>query len=277
MPVKFDNDGSRYVEVGVEVPGTPEDVWAAIATGPGVSAWFMPTTIEEKEGGEIKASFGPGMDSVSKITKWDPPTVFVADSRDDMGEDGPTIATEWHVEAKDGGTCTVRVVHRWFADTDQWDKQIEGYEGGWPGYFRILRMYLSYFPGQKSKAFQQIGFASEPKEEAWSSFTKKLGIPSAPKIGDRITATNGTVELDGVVDNVGEGEHAELILMKVEQPFAGVAHIFGMPMGGQVILSLSFYAFGEDAEQKVAEEEPKWAAFVSEHFPMPAEGFDPAC
>jgi hypothetical protein len=35
--------GRRWVQVEVEVPGTPEEVWQAIATGPGISSWFVPT------------------------------------------------------------------------------------------------------------------------------------------------------------------------------------------------------------------------------------------
>ena len=42
----------RSVAVEVEVPGTPEEVWQAIATGPGITAWFVPTEVEEREGGE---------------------------------------------------------------------------------------------------------------------------------------------------------------------------------------------------------------------------------
>ena len=43
MSVKKDAFGRRSVTVEVEVPGTPEEVWQAIATGPGVSSWFVPT------------------------------------------------------------------------------------------------------------------------------------------------------------------------------------------------------------------------------------------
>ena len=43
MSVKKEADGRRSVQVEVEVPGTPEQVWQAIATGPGVGAWFVPT------------------------------------------------------------------------------------------------------------------------------------------------------------------------------------------------------------------------------------------
>ncbi len=45
-------DSSRSIEVEVEVPGTPEEVWAAVATGPGIGSWFVPSTVEEREGGE---------------------------------------------------------------------------------------------------------------------------------------------------------------------------------------------------------------------------------
>src|SRR5262245_57925208 len=127
MPVKKDASGRRYVEAEVEVPGTPEEVWKAIATGPGISSWFVPTRLEECDGGAIACSFGPGMDSASTITEWDPPRKYVADSRDDMGPNDPTVATEWIVEARSGGTCVVRVVHRWFTDRDDWDNQFEGH------------------------------------------------------------------------------------------------------------------------------------------------------
>src|SRR5687767_14496038 len=140
MPVNKEPSGRRSVQAEVEVSGTPEEVWQAIATGPGISAWFVPTEVEEREGGAVTASFGPGMDSHSTITAWDPPRRYAADSRDDMGPDDPTIATEWIVEARAGGACVVRVVHSWFASTDDWDNQFEGHSYGWLAFFRILRL-----------------------------------------------------------------------------------------------------------------------------------------
>ena len=62
MSVKKEPSGRRSVQVEVEVPGTPEEVWRAIATGPGISAWFVPTRSEERQGGEVMSTFGPGMD-----------------------------------------------------------------------------------------------------------------------------------------------------------------------------------------------------------------------
>jgi uncharacterized protein YndB with AHSA1/START domain len=64
MSVKKEASGRRSVQVEVEVPGTPEEVWQAIATGPGISSWFVPTTVEERDGKPVAvtATFGPGME-----------------------------------------------------------------------------------------------------------------------------------------------------------------------------------------------------------------------
>ena len=47
MAVKRDGDGRRYVEAEVEVPGSPEEVLRALATGDGISSWFVPSKVEE--------------------------------------------------------------------------------------------------------------------------------------------------------------------------------------------------------------------------------------
>ena len=53
------SDDRRSIELEVEVHGSPEEVWRAIATGPGISSWYVPHTVDEREGGAATASFGP--------------------------------------------------------------------------------------------------------------------------------------------------------------------------------------------------------------------------
>ena len=149
MSVQREPNGRRSVQVEVEVPGTPEQVWAAIATGPGISAWFVPTKMEEKLGGKMVCSFAPGMDSEAKITGWEPPRKLTAESPGYM-PGMPPMATEWTVQAKAGGTCIVRVVHSLFASTDDWDNQLASTESGWPTFFAVLRFYLAHHAGQPS-------------------------------------------------------------------------------------------------------------------------------
>ena len=95
MPVKKEPSGRRSVQAEVEVPGTPEEVWRAIATGPGISSWFVPSTVEERAGGTATANFGPGMESVGTIKTWEPPKRFTCrdggrtgDGRDGMDRRG---------------------------------------------------------------------------------------------------------------------------------------------------------------------------------------------
>src|SRR6185436_17250749 len=64
MSVKKEPSGRRSTTIEFEVAGTPEEVWQAIATGPGISSWFVPTEIEERDGKPVavKYKFGPGVE-----------------------------------------------------------------------------------------------------------------------------------------------------------------------------------------------------------------------
>ena len=81
-------------------PHTQQHVWDAIATGPGVTSWFVPTDM--REDGTIVSEFGPGMESVALVTDWDPPRRFAAES-DGFDPNGPPLVTEWCVEATSAG------------------------------------------------------------------------------------------------------------------------------------------------------------------------------
>ena len=59
------------MELAFELPGTPEQVWAAIATSNGMSSWFMPTELEEREGGSLLMHMGPE-EMPATITGWAP-------------------------------------------------------------------------------------------------------------------------------------------------------------------------------------------------------------
>jgi uncharacterized protein YndB with AHSA1/START domain len=272
MSVKKDESGRRSVQVEVEVPGTPEEVWQAIATGHGISSWFVPSEVEEREGGTAVSHFGPGtsMDSVATITAWDPPHRFAAASQD-LGPTAPAVATEWIVESRSGGTCIVRVVHSLFASTDDWDNQLEGWEYGWPSFFRILRLYLTHFRGQRCSAMQLGGVATEPKSHAWTALTGPLGLAEVT-VGQRVRTPTGAPPLAGLVERVGEDSYPEELLLRLDEPVPGIAHLFAMDMGGQVYLSIRLYLYGDQASIVVARDEPLWYAWMNEHFPSGGTG-----
>jgi uncharacterized protein YndB with AHSA1/START domain len=267
MPVKKDASGRRYVEAEVEVPGSPDEVWQAIATGPGISSWFVPTTVEERVSGAVLSDFGPGMESVSTITTWDPPHRFAADSRDDMGPDDPTVATEWIVESRSGGKCVVRVVHSWFTSSDAWDEQFEWHTYGWISFFRVLRLYLTYFRGQPGTPMQLMGVAPEPKSEVWSALTGVLGLDPTT-VGQRVSTSPDAPSLAGTVEWAGQPEWPEDVLVRLDEPAPGLVHIVLHPMGGQIYITIRFYLYGDEAPAAVTRVEPEWQAWMNAHFPM---------
>lgn len=274
MPVRKEPSGRRSVQAEVEVPGTPEQVWRAIATGPGVSSWFVPTEIEERAGGAITANFGPGMLSRSTIADWEPPRRFTAENEGIGGPGSPAMATEWTVAAQAGGTCVVRVVHSWFASSDDWDAQFEGTEHGWVAFFRILRLALTYFPDQPSAAFQVMGVATEPVAEAWPKLTSALGLDGAAA-GERRQAAPGAPPFAAVVERVGPLPYPELLL-RLDAPGPGLAHVFALPMGGQVFLPIRCFFYGEQATAAVAQAEPQWQAWIAQQFAPAAPAPAPA-
>jgi uncharacterized protein YndB with AHSA1/START domain len=269
MSVKKEASGRRTVQVEVEVPGTPEEVWQAIATGPGISSWFVPAEFEERDGKPVavKLNFGPGMESSSVVTAWDAPRMWAAEAPGWM-PGSPVIADEWSVEARAGGVCVVRIVHSLFAETDDWDNQLEGTESGWPGFFRILRIYLTHFRGQRSAMMQWMAPAAGTEAEAWKTLTAALGLEGV-SAGKRWTAPAGVPALAGVVEHVSQSPFTALL--RLDQPGPGTAALGAVNFGGQSMVTLNFYLYGDQAAGTVAHETPLWDAWIQEHFPAPAE------
>ncbi len=266
MSVKKEASGRRSIQVEVEVSGTPEEVWREIATGPGVSSWFVPTKCDEREGGQVVCTFGPGMDCPAKITAWQPPKRFVGEG--EMGPPGaPMMATEWSVEARAGGVCVVRVVHSLFASTDDWDNQLEGMEQGWPTYFRILRMRLTHFRGLPCAAMQLVGFSSEDEGKAWEKLGGTLELTKVAE-GQRWSAPAGLPRMAGVVEAVGKGMHPNTVLLRLDAPAPGTAYIGAFGCGGMVQVAMSVYHYGDQAQPAITRDEAPWQKWIGEQFPM---------
>src|SRR5207248_2411920 len=269
MSVKKEASGRRSIQVEVEVPGTPEEVWQAIATGPGISSWFVPTEFEERDGKPVavKLNFGPGMESRSAVTAWDPPRMFAAQGEGWGGS--PPIADEWSVEARGGGICIVRVVHSLFASTDDWDNQLEGAASGWSGFLRTLRIYLTHFRGQCSAIMQVTTPVASAEAEAWETLTAALGVKGV-RVGQRWTTPAGVSPLSGVMEYVTQNPYDALL--RLDKPGPGIAALGSVTYpGGQGMVATNLYMYGDQAAETVARQTPLWQAWIQERFPMPAE------
>ncbi|GAA2557003.1 hypothetical protein GCM10010435_29660 [Winogradskya consettensis] len=89
-----------------QVPADPEQVWAAIATGPGISSWFVGRT--EVDGDTVRTSFGDDWMPAGTVTAVEAGRRFAYGSA--PGPDGRCVAYEYLVEGVDRGSTVVRAV-----------------------------------------------------------------------------------------------------------------------------------------------------------------------
>jgi len=248
----------RSIELSIEVPGTPEEVWRAIGTGPGITSWYVPHSFDEHEGAAATASFGPGpeMQVTGRVSHWEPPYRFANDGGE--GVDG--LAFEWTVEATDGGTCIVRLVNSGFGSGEPWDAEYDCMHDGWLIFLANLRLHLEHFSGQTATPILPMEMWSATRDEAWQRLTGGLGIDAQPAIGSTISTTDTDAPLlEGTVVGTGTS-HLTLL---IDKPAPGTAFVAAEVHGDAVGVSVWCYLYGADAADVAAREEPQWRSWLA--------------
>lgn len=253
------NDDSRSIELEIEVPGTREQVWQAIATGPGITSWYVPHIVEEREGGASSASFGPGpeMQIAGRVAVWQPPERIVFDG----GEDVDGLAFEWLVEARNGGTCVVRLVNSGFGNGDEWDSQYDAMTEGWKVFLVNLRLHLTHFAGQEAVASLPTTIWPGPSAAAWAKLMSALGIATDARPGDRLDVNGPDApRLGGTVADVGPTR----ISLVVDDPVPGTALIAVETMGDVAQVSVWSYLYGAEAAAAIERDEVRWSSLLDD-------------
>jgi uncharacterized protein YndB with AHSA1/START domain len=183
----------------IETEATPEEVWEAISTGPGLDSWFMGRNeVEPGEGGKLRMTL-PAWTLESTVTVWDPPKRLVTDTGE--GEDGRLMVFEYLIEGREGGSTILRFVHSGFLPGDDWETEYEALKRGDPMYIQKLAEYLKYFRGRTATPIDVYGAQVPDREQAWARIRSGLGLSGAVADGDKVRLTpDGLPEMDGVVD-----------------------------------------------------------------------------
>jgi uncharacterized protein YndB with AHSA1/START domain len=246
------------LEFSVEVPGTPEQVWQAIATAKGMSAWFMPTEMDEREGGSLHFTMGPEMGSDGRITGWEPPhrIAYEEDWAALMGEEPDALSplrSEFLIEATSGGTCVVRVTSSGFGTGADWESEFWDDMGTrWLPFFDNLRLYLSHFPGQEATHLEATVSDSGDAEALWSTLRDALGLGDE---GTVVTMRGAT----GSVESVAERQ----ALVRLTAPVPGMLNVFTHGGGeGVATAGVRAYLFSADAADYVRREQPAWRTWL---------------
>ena len=246
------------LEFSVEVAGTPEQVWDAIATAKGMSAWFLPTELEEREGGSLHFAMGPEMGSDGQVTGWDPPRrlEYQEDWAALMGKDPAELSpltSEFLVEAQSGGTCVVRVTTSGFGVGADWEQEWWDTLGpGWLPSFDNLRVYLAHFAGRRAASMEVSASGTRGEDALWSALSDELDL----------TQEGATVEVNGTsgtVERIGE-QHA---VVRLSAPVPGILSIGTWPGDDEPALAIvRAFLFSDEADAYVEREESAWQSWL---------------
>jgi uncharacterized protein YndB with AHSA1/START domain len=260
----------RRVEVEVEVPATPEEAWEAVATGAGITAWFMPAEVEGRVGGTVRHHHEASEASTGTVRAYDPPHRFAYEEEGWMpdGEHAEQVtATEFLVEARSGGTCVVRVVMSGFGEGAAWDRAMESFAAGWRSALVALRLYLTHFRGEPVASFGAGEVRSGDPDAVWAQLTEALGLPPEPPRGTRAAATGaGVPPLAGVVEEAG----GRMITLVLDTPGRGLGFVAAGGPADEVYAFVRVQLFGAGAEEVAAREGQRWDAWLAGRATVPA-------
>jgi uncharacterized protein YndB with AHSA1/START domain len=246
-------------EFSVELPGTPAQVWQAIATSAGLMSWFMPTDVDERVGGEFTTHMGD-VDAPGEISGWEPPHRLVVEEpgwaalAGHAGADVTPLVTEYLVETSSGGTCLLRVVSSAFGTGAEWEREFfEDAERYWKPSFDNLRLYLHNFPGQKASL---VDTGAEVKGACVDVLAAMRGQLGASALGDKVELHGATGEVERFADNG--------VLVRLTDPEIGFESLYVYPSGeGTAYAGVRGYLFGADAAARAPERQRMWAQWFN--------------
>ncbi|HZA82237.1 MAG TPA: SRPBCC domain-containing protein [Actinomycetes bacterium] len=241
----------------ITLDATPEQVWEAIATGPGIDAWFMGRNqVEPREGGAARMTLA-GVTEESTVTAWEPPKRFA--TRSPQAEDGTFMAFEYLIEGRADGTTVLRLVQSGVLG-DDWETEYDALGAGWDLYLHSLAEYLRWFRGRSATVVAAMRPQAADQEQAWRLLTRELGLAGAVAVGDRARiALPGSVPVDGVVD------YADLpTFLGVRTDDGLYRFIHAGPQRGDVVV-LGHHIFAGAADQGGIER--AWQSWLDRLFP----------
>ncbi|WP_116947603.1 SRPBCC family protein [Jiangella endophytica] len=181
-----------------DLDATPEQIWQAIATGPGIDSWFMGRAeVEPGPDGSVRLDFG-GYAPTHDVTAWEPGKRLAYGS--EPAPDGRFVAYEFLLEGRDRGSTTLRVVASGFLPGDDWADEFEAMSRGHEMFFRTLYEYLAHFAGRTATPVTAFGPPIADWDRAWATLRGELGLTAPARPGDdaHLRLADGAA-VDGVV------------------------------------------------------------------------------
>jgi uncharacterized protein YndB with AHSA1/START domain len=172
----------------IELGATPEQVWDAIATGPGVDSWFMGRSeFGTAEGGPADLTM-MGHTEHATITAYEPGARLA--TRSEPTDDGRFMAFEYLIEGRAGATV-LRVVQSGMLG-DDWETEFEAMKAGWPIYLVTLKEYVTYFTGRTPSVTTVFRPGAGGPDAVWKVVAESLGVTPDLAEGDAVRLPDGS-------------------------------------------------------------------------------------
>ncbi|HEV7685230.1 MAG TPA: SRPBCC domain-containing protein [Acidimicrobiia bacterium] len=162
----------------------PEVVWEAVATGPGLAAWFMPMELDPDS---------------PMVTSWEPGRRLGV--RIPAAEDGSFQVFDYRLESDGPGRTGLRFAHSGFTG-DGWGDDFEAQTGaGWDMYLHTLSQYLAHFAGRPALYLEAEAPAASAEPGAWPRLVAALGLTEPVELGAAVRFDlPGVGAVEGAVD-----------------------------------------------------------------------------
>ncbi|WP_051581296.1 SRPBCC family protein [Pseudonocardia acaciae] len=256
-----DPDVRHVTRSELEITASPEEVWEAITTTRGSAAWSFRADVEPGVGGAVRLYREPfGPDISADVTAWKPPHRFGYRARA-TGPD-PTIATEFLIQAREHGSCVVRVVSSLHADGRGWDDVADELGTGWRLTLLVLRSYLTHFSGLPACGLDlmvPMGAPPAARAEVGALVASGLGLDGLAQ-GEAFSTPANAPHASGTIEHLGRS----FVLLRAEWPCPALFAISSMSMDG-VSLSVNVAArlYGPNAVAVAARERPRWREWLT--------------
>jgi hypothetical protein len=162
----------------------PEVVWEAVATGPGLAAWFMPMELDPDS---------------PMVTSWEPGRRLGV--RLPAAEDGSFQVFDYRLESDGPGRTGLRFAHSGFTGGG-WGDDFEAQTGaGWDMYLHTLSQYLAHFAGRPALYLEAEAPAASAEPGAWPRLVAALGLTEPVELGAAVRFDlPGVGAVEGAVD-----------------------------------------------------------------------------
>lgn len=181
----------------LEVDATPEQVWQAIATGPGIDSWFMGRNEVDPDTRTVRQSFG-GYTPEHRITAWEPMRRLAYGA--DAAPDGRFVALEFLIEGREHASTVLRLATSGFLPGDDWAAEYEAMTKGNDLFYATLATYLRHFAGRTALPVTVFGPTITDWSRTRATLLATLGLSDEPAPGDPVHVEPvGPGRIDGEV------------------------------------------------------------------------------